>query len=96
MPTNSATSPEYNIPIFNCTRIIDNSNTNTALRTKDFCEPIQIGDVLTSPDFEVHILGYDFESDTFLCDFSNLDGKLIRHAMPIRATIIETCYRKRC
>ena len=56
---------------------------------------IKFGDVLTSADSEVHILGYDVEADAFLCDVFTLDGKLIGHALPIRATIIETCFRKR-
>jgi hypothetical protein len=64
-------------------------------KESDDIPSIEIGDVMTSPDSEVHILGYDIESDTFLCDIFNLDGKLIGHAMPIRATIIETCFRKR-
>jgi hypothetical protein len=56
---------------------------------------IKFGDTLTGSDSEVHILGYDVEADAFLCDVFTLDGKLIGHALPIRATIIETCFRKR-
>lgn len=55
---------------------------------------IKFGDKLISDDAEVRILGYDIESDTYLCDIFNSDGKLIGHAMPIRATIIATCFRK--
>jgi hypothetical protein len=57
--------------------------------------PIKIADILTSADLEVLILGYDLKADAYLCDVFNLDGKLIGLAMPIRATIIETCFRKK-
>jgi hypothetical protein len=56
---------------------------------------IEVGDTLTSADSEVHILVYDLEADAYLCDIFNLDGKLIGHSMLIRATIIETCFRKK-
>ena len=57
--------------------------------------PSKIGDTLISAESIVHILGYDLDADAFLCDIFNLDGKLIGNEMPIRATIIETCFRKR-
>jgi hypothetical protein len=56
---------------------------------------IEVGDTLTSADSKVHILGYDLDADAYLCDIFSLDGKLIGHSMLIRATIIETCFRKR-
>lgn len=56
---------------------------------------IKAGDTLISAESIVHILGYDLDADAFLCDIFNLDGKLIGNEMPIRATIIETCFRKK-
>jgi hypothetical protein len=38
---------------------------------------------------------YGVEADAFLCDVFTLEGKLIGHALPIRASIIENCFRKR-
>jgi hypothetical protein len=56
---------------------------------------IQFGEVLTSADSEVQILGYDLKADTYLIDLFSLDGNLIGPHRIIDGDFIRKHFRKR-
>jgi hypothetical protein len=61
----------------------------------ELSESIQIGDTLISIELKIIILDYNPDSDEFIVDIFNRDGKLIDLHRTLDGQVVRACFRKR-